>query len=113
MSQDREHPLWRTLHKLGAIKRGDDFILDGFDREFYLRFDVGVDEDNPKPGTCDIYVGRVGHSPKDSDHQFRLIADARESHVMRFIFALGINRFSDATRKSAYAMYSIVRTSNT
>lgn len=102
----REPPLWSTLRKLGAVKRGDDFILDGFDSEFYLRFDVAIDQDNPKPRTCDVYAVTVMDASG-----IRLLRDARESHVLRFMFALGISRFSEATREAAFAMNNIVRAS--
>lgn len=101
----KESPLWVTLRKLGAVKRGDFFILDGFDGEFYLRFDVSTDTDDPKPHACDILIAKVG----ESGYGIRLVRDAKEMGVLRLLFALGISRFSDSTRIAAYEMNGVIR----
>lgn len=99
-----EYPLWRTLHEMGARRRDTDFILDGFDNEFYLRFDVAIDQDDPKPGTCDVYV----LTTMDASG-IRILRDVRESQVLRLMFALGVERFSEATRRALYDSNNIIR----
>lgn len=103
-----EPPLWNTLAKLGAKKRhySDSFILDGFCGDFYLRFDCTLCEDDPKENTCDVLV----HAVNCDDSGIRVIADAREMHVLCFLFALGISRFSEATRNAAYELNGVIRT---
>lgn len=87
----------------------DKYFLDGFDHEFYLIFDA---EDNPErpdtAGTCNILISIPGEPP--GDIAIRLVADCTRHKVMRFMFALGVERFSESTRKFLYANNSVIRT---
>lgn len=104
MLNDREPTMWRLLRSMGCRKSGDSFVLDGFDSDFYLRFDVGIDTDHPalSERTCDIHVMPVGACPSEVDRGMRVVTFAREMHVMRFMFALGVERFSEKTRTALY-----------
>lgn len=53
--------MYKFLWGLGARKRGTNFILDGFNSEFYLRFDTEKDIETPESaGTVDVYIVPVG-----------------------------------------------------
>lgn len=105
---EREPRLWGLLRALGCRRTSGRFILDGFDHEFYLLFDTDEDPDSPdvNPENCDIHLRVVGSHPKDVPGDgttgFRVVKNARESHVLRFMFALGVHRFSEETRKALY-----------
>ncbi len=103
--------LKKFLTELGCRHRGERYILDCFDGEFYLMFDC---EDNPEQpdhaGTCDIHVCRVGQSPLESSERLRVLCNCRRHQVMRFMFALGVERFSENTRNFLYAANSVIRT---
>ena len=78
------------------------FILDGFDTEFYLLFDASEDPETPEAkGSVDICIARVGEPPPGDN--VRVVENANNQGVMRFIFALGAHRFSEKTRKALYA----------
>lgn len=79
--------------------QGDDGILDGFDNEFYIRFDCAMDDDNPLLGsslseTCDILIVPVGNLPKDG--AICVISNATQFHIAEFLVALGIRRFPES-----------------
>lgn len=101
--------LCQFLRKLGGRQTGNKYVLDGFDTFFYLIFDTAMDLDDPKPGTCDIIVSRPGESPHESSAYMRLVADAKPSGVLRFLAALGINRFPEKTRMCFYQSSSLLR----
>jgi hypothetical protein len=102
------------LRDLGARKRpwsnvlgGHKYILDGIDSEFYLIFDASIDTDNKaSDGSVDILIGRPGHI---EDPPIRIMADAKEPQVKRFLFALGVHRFSDQTKSVLYQMSNPLR----
>lgn len=102
MSESRESMI-KLLRSLGAVGREDFFVLDGFDNEFYLKFDMSIDTDHPERSerTVDIHLKPVGCHPKDDDG-FRVLSFANERHVLRFMTALGIERFSEKTRQAIY-----------
>lgn len=106
----------KFLVSLGATcrTRGRLFVLDGFDREFYLAFDAERDADDADspPGTCDIYVVAVGEGPIGGT-KFRVLPNATRAKVMRFMFALGVERFGEPTRKFLYESNSVIRTQET
>jgi hypothetical protein len=89
---------------------GKKYILDGFDSEFYLIFDATLCEDKPKPGTVDIILAEPGEHPNETAFQTRVISDAGESGIKRFLYALGVHRFSERTRKYLHESNLIVRT---
>lgn len=107
---DPTDSMYRFLSGLGARRRHEEFILDGFDGEFYLIFDTDYDPETPESlGTCDIYIADVGSPPMDSARRTRVVANCRRHQVMRFLFALGVERFSEATRKFLYESNSVIR----
>lgn len=90
------------------------YILDKFSSEFYLifdatLFDATLCDDDPKPGTVDIILAKPGEHPNETATQTCIISDAKESGIKRFLFALGVHRFSEKTRKYLYASTLIVR----
>ena len=101
----------RFLSELGCRRRGDRFILDGFDNEFYLMFDLSADPENQESiGTVDIYVSEVGEVPSNREGKIRLVQDANRFGVMRMLSAIGIQRFSDATKTAYYKLGNPLRT---
>lgn len=99
--------LRQWLTSLGCKRRhGTDFILDEFDHEFYLRFDTNINKDNPDTTTCDIHVVRVDELCTEG---ICVVMDAKMHGVMRFLFALGVSRFSDKTKGVLYAMSNPLR----
>ena len=96
------------LCALGCRKRHTDYILDGFSSDMYLRFDAAEDRDNQNlTGTVDIHVVEPGDTPTQG---IRVLTDCRRHQVMRFMYALGIARFSEQTRKLLDESNSIIRT---
>ena len=90
--------------------RSGKLILDGFDCEFYLYFDDDPDDDRPEVlGTCDIHIVPIGRWPTEG---LRVVQDCNRPQVMRFLFALGVNRFSEKTKKALYAMSNPLRTNS-
>lgn len=105
-----EHP-WSWLSNMGCRRRGELFIFDEFDPEFYLIFDTSVDPETPESlGTCDILIQKTGVVPQESESKYRVIANARRVHVLRFMFALGVSRFSERTRQFLFEQNGVVRT---
>lgn len=106
-----EHPMWSWLTKMGCRRRHELFILDEFDPEFYLIFDTSVDPETPESlGTCDILIQKTGVVPQESDSKYRVIANARRVTVLNFMYALGVSRFNEGTRKFLYEQNGVVRT---
>jgi hypothetical protein len=85
-------------------------ILDGFSGEWYLVFNFEEDPElDPKyHGTCDIHV--VPLMADDYLH-LRVVENANKHGVMRFLAALGIQRFDEKTKAAYYAgSGSVLRT---
>lgn len=98
----------KFLLSLGCRRRGTDYILDGFSGEFYLRFDAAEDTDQPDlNGTVDIHVVPPGLLPHEG---IRVATNCARHKVMRFMFALGVDRFRGETRKFLYESNSVIRT---
>lgn len=99
---NKKEYMLKTLADLGCRRvRGneDNFILDGFDGEFYLRFDASDDPERPETiGTCNIMVCRPGESPNESSHQICLMSDCTRYIVLDFLLTLGASRFNPKTR---------------
>ena len=88
------------LKGIGCRRRENKFILDEFDTNFYLIFDVEECSEAPETnGTCDILIAHVGSYPKDSATQIRIVLNCNENKVVRFLLALGVNRFNQSTQK--------------
>lgn len=102
--------LAKFLAVMGCRRRGDNYILDEFDGEFYLIFDVSEDPETPDAtGTCDIYIADVGAHPSDSQFKTRVVCNCTRFKVMRFMFALGLERFSQPTQRFLYESNSVIR----
>lgn len=96
-----EPTVWTLLRKLGCRKHRtvDYFILDEFDTFFYLLLDLTDNPERPEThGSADIHVARIGSMPQESSERILVMSDCREIEILRFMFALGIDRFSDQTR---------------
>ena len=106
---DPRESMSRFLLGLGARRRENYFVLDEFSSEFYLVFDMDDPEDPNLAGTVDIYVADIGSHPKDSEAKTRVVTDCRRHQVMRFLFALGVERFSEETRKFLYESNTVIR----
>lgn len=96
--------LLKLLAAIATKQRGHRYIIDGLENyeDWYLWFDAELDEENPKPGTCDIHLQRIGTSPKDADSGFRVVADAKYYGVLRFIAAIGVSNLPEKSRKAYY-----------
>lgn len=102
--------LRKFLTELGCRHRGDWYILDEFSHVFYLAFDCTSDYEHPdQSGTCDIFVCDVGCPVSESESRTCVVTNCRRHQVMRFMFALGVERFSEATRKFLYESSSVIR----
>jgi len=99
----------KFLIGLGCRRREAKYILDGLQCNFYLIFDTAIDEDNPKPSTCDILLCRVGSHPMDYDNHIRVVADATAHRVVRFMIAIGTENLSEATRNFVNTSNSVIR----
>lgn len=91
------------VQSLGTKKRGRRYILDGFDSEMYLVFDFDYDSSVPAD-TCDILIGVPGDSS-----EIRIFKNARQMHLVRLMFALGVSRFPENVRRLLYNNNQIVR----
>lgn len=91
---------------VGCTKPECWFLLDLIgpeDLEFSLAFDC---TDNPEDAessrTADVYIVQPHGHPRESTDRIRVLTNATEFKVMRFLFALGVDRFSEKTRKALY-----------
>ncbi len=79
------------------------YILDGFDHNMYLAFDLTVAEEFPESiGTVDIFACKPGEHVMESKERIQLMENCKIQGVMRLLFALGIKRFSEKTRSNVY-----------
>lgn len=96
------HAMHDFLISLGCRKSGTDYILDEIDHEFFLLFDCAEDTDNlESQHTCDILIAAIGSSLNDNDWKAKsicVVADCFRSQVIRFLVAIGPNRFSYQAR---------------
>lgn len=87
------------------------YTIDRIDPAFCIVLDCSIDTDDPdlSANTCDILIERNC----DSDESIRLVANATKYGVMRFIAALGLNRFDDRVKNAFYGVTEpILRTDN-
>jgi hypothetical protein len=92
-------------------KHPDRLILDGFGAEFFLVFNFEeCPELSPElAGTCDIMLVPLNAEDYLGD-AIRVVANANKHGVMRFLAALGIQRFDEKTKAAFYAGNTILRT---
>lgn len=105
MTNDHEPHVWLLLRSIGARERRDGanhyFVLDEFDTEFFLKFDVSEDpEILEAKGKADILVFETGEHPRSGG--IRVVMNAGERRILQFMFGLGVERFSESTRKALY-----------
>lgn len=107
--------LLKLLAAIATKQRGHRYIIDGLENyeDWYLWFDAELDEENPKHGTCDIHLQRIGTSPKDADSGFRVVADAKYYGVLRFLAAIGVNHLPEKSRKAYYNANLIIKPTRT
>lgn len=92
--------LLKLLAAIATKQRGHRYIIDGLENyeDWYLWFDAELDEENPKHGTCDIHLQRIGTSPKDADSGFRVVADANRFKVMQFLQVIGVDHLPEKSK---------------
>jgi len=107
--------LLKLLAAIATKQRGHRYIIDGLENyeDWYLWFDVDLDEDDPKPGTCDIHIQECGTSVKDADDGFRVVKDANRYGVLRFLAAIGVSHLPEKSRKAYYNANLIIKPTRT
>jgi hypothetical protein len=86
------------------------WVLDGFNCECFLALDLQPDPEQPdEVGTVDLYVAKPGSHPLESEDRLRVATNLRRHGVMRFLFAMGVDQFSDKTKKALYGMNNVLR----
>ena len=109
---NRDHwPLVEIVKTFTRPMRGykDRFLLDGFDSAFYIVFDFEDDPETPaSAGTCDIGVVSLW-ALSDPPETVWLVSNANKFGVMRFLAAIGIQRFSDKVKTAFYASSNPLR----
>lgn len=78
------------------------YIIDGLlnYEDWYIWFDVELDDDDPKPGTCDIHIQKCGTTTKDADSGFRVVKDADFYIVLQFLRTIGITNLPEKSKKA-------------
>lgn len=96
--------LLKLLQALCTIRSRFRYVIDGLSNHegWYIWFDVEMDEDNPKPGTCDIHIQRCGTATDAADSGFRVVADTKYYGVLRFLAAIGVDHLPEKSRKAYY-----------
>lgn len=85
-------------------------ILDGFCADFFILFDVEEDPETPSTiGTVNIAVCRLLADDFLAD-SLCLVMNADKFGVMRFLAAIGIQRFDEKTKAWFYSLGSVLRT---
>lgn len=80
--------------------RPDHLILDGFDIDYFLIFNFEPAPECPDAeGTCDINLVPLESEDFLAD-QYRLVIDADQDAVIRFLDAMGLHRFSSDVRSA-------------
>lgn len=100
MNAMSKHPLDQFFRDIGARRSGECFVLDGFSVDCYLIFDLS---EGGKSGTCDIFAAPVPEPPS-TPNQILLMVDAEQHHVVNFLIAFGIDRFSKRTQRALGAL---------
>lgn len=86
------------------------WVLDGFSSDCFIAFDLQPDPEQPdEVGTVDLYVAKPGSHPLESEDRLRVASNLRRHGVMRFLFAMGVDQFSDETKKALYGMNNVLR----
>lgn len=105
--------LLKLLAALATKQRGHLYIIDEMQHgdDWYVWFNADLDDNNPQPGTCDIYIQKSGTSPSDDDSGFCVVANAKYSRVLRFLATIGMNNLPEKSRKAYYEVnISLLRT---
>lgn len=90
--------LHQWLRRIGCRpRRHKRWILDGFDPQFFLEFDL---EEGGEIGTADVLIVDL----QEKAEPIRIMSDAKRHGIMRLLFAMGVDRFSEQTRKVLYEM---------
>ena len=79
------------------------YYLDGFSHNCYLVFDASDCPEYPEHnGTVNLFVAKPGSLPHDTADHILVGMNFSESQVRRFMFAMGVNQFSDKTKTWLY-----------
>lgn len=85
--------LTEFLTALGCRKRGDRYILDGLNGEFYLIFNASDDPETPESlNTCDIIIAPVGSYPLESVGKMRIATNCGINRILKFLIAIGLDQ---------------------
>lgn len=102
---NRDHwPLIDIVKTFTRPMRGrpKQLLLDGFDHEYFIRFDFDECPETPAAkGTCDILISPLSSDDHVAD-SIRLVANANKFGVMRFLAAIGIDRFDEKVKTAFY-----------
>lgn len=90
-------------------RRPHHLLLDSFDHEFCIIFNFETDPETPESiGTCDIEIVPLPSDDILAD-AFRVVDNANKHGVLRFLAALGIQRFDDRVKSAFYEMTNPLR----
>lgn len=103
------HAMHEFLMSIGCVKRGEDYRLEGFDHDFCLRFDSASDPETPASiDTVNLLIVPIPTSDWLAD-SILIKSNCRRHDIIRFISALGVQRFSDKVKDVFYATSSPLR----
>lgn len=96
--------LLKLLAAIATKQRGHRYIIDGMlhHEDWYIWFDVALDDDDPKPGTCDIHIQKCGTPISDAGNGFRMVKNANRHGVLRFLGAIGVSNLPEKARRAYY-----------
>lgn len=107
--------LLKLLAAIATKQRGNRFIIDEMTHgeDWYLWFNAELDDNNPKPGTCDIYIQEDGTPPSFDDCGFCVVKDANWYGVLRFLTAIGVSNLPEKSRVAYYAANLAIKPTRT
>lgn len=107
--------LLKLLQALCTLRSPHRYIIDELlnYEDWYIWFDVALDDDDPKPGTCDIHIQMCGTSTSDPDNGFRVVKNANHYGVLRFLTAIGVRNLPEKSRKAYYDAFMLIKPTRT
>lgn len=91
----------QLLHDIGCRCRHPNssqewYILDGISIDFYLLFDTSLDDEEPKPGTCDVFLLETGDVP--GSHDCRIAADLIPKQIIALLRLMNLPLLKERVR---------------
>lgn len=107
--------LLKLLQAACTKRKARAYIIDGLCNyeNWYIWFDVELDEDDPKPGTCDIHIQECGTPVRASGSGFRVVKDANQLMVIQFLQAIGVNYLPEKAKNAFYKTWLTMKKLNT